>query len=696
MKNILLQKNLIFSSLTFKSFLLAIMLCIFATFVFALDTGKISSNASSANQDKTQNAQNSENVKNAQNTQTENSENKQNIQNSESLLNKEATQSQQPKKNANALDTYYSGISTMAAAKNIYDPYISFYKDSYVFEDTTKSQNYQKILNVPFSNWKIYKTDFVNYRISNSEFWFYNKFNLLNSGINYLTLGSNLQDYIDAYILDADNKVINHFIAGDRSAYKRTDHSLLFNFKLPTREEAKYPIGILIKLSSHDGIYEVNTANISTSSEFANLFDTEIFIYAILFGITIIFIFFGLSLFLMIKERIYFYYALYVLSAVFWFLIHSGIFELFVRVELDTKYFIINLSLTFMLFFLCMFFIRFIDLKRNLPKFNRYLIIYLDTVLMVSVLLAIFDNRILFFTLVFVLFGIGAFAYLLGLAYMFKRDINTNFVRYTFLILSFVFLVFGIYFGINYFFTNEVIIKYGANFAIAVNFMLITLAIGYKVQILEGETNRTEDEISFLLNKEIEERTKDLVEVNKRLNFLSIQDELTRVGNRRYYNQQINLALNQVEKNEISLGFAIIDIDYFKLFNDFYGHMAGDKILVRVAEEIKNGLYNTSAMVFRLGGEEFGVIMPNFTFREISNIFNKLQKNIENLRIANEKTPLGILTISSGVVFADLPIGVTEESLYSAADSLLYEAKNSGRNKTVISFLSDMMLDNKY
>lgn len=594
------------------------------------------------------------------------------------------------------LVTYFNGINQIVEPKNIYDSYISFYRNSYIYEDKSSSQNYQKIMSIAPSNWKIHKKDFLNYRLSSSEFWIYNKFNLLNSDTNYLTLGSNLQDYIDAYIFDADNKIVEHFIAGDRSSYKRSDYSLLFNFKLPTRAEVKYPIGILIKLSSYDGIFEVNTANISSANEFANLFDTEVFIYAVLFGITIIFIFFGMSLFLMIRERIYFYYALYTSSAIFWFLIHSGIFDLFVELDLGIKYLALNVSLVFMLFFLSLFFIRFIDLKKHLPRLNIYLIIYLLIVLIVSIILSGFQNRILFFTLAFLFFTVGAFLFMGICFYMYKNKINPNFVKYTFFIIFFVSLIFGAYFIINYFFTNEVIIKYGANFTLSMNFMLITLAIGYKVQILENESNRSEDEVSLMLNREIEERTKDLVEVNKRLNLLSIQDELTRVGNRRHYNQQINLALTQVEKNEISLGFALIDIDFFKNFNDSYGHMAGDKILVRIAEEIKHSIYNTSAMVFRLGGEEFGVIMPNFNMREIKSIFTKLQKNIENLRISNEKAPLGILTVSAGVVFADLPVGVTEESLYSAADFLLYEAKKEGRNKIFISVLSDIMLDNKY
>lgn len=602
----------------------------------------------------------------------------------------------QIKEQRDSLSTYFTGISKIVEPKNIYDSYISFYRDSYIYEDKSSSQTYEKVMSIAPANWKLHKKDFLNYRVSNSEFWIYNKFNLLNSDTNYITLGSNLQDYIDAYIFDADNKIVDHFIAGDRSSYKRSDYSLLFNFKLPNRAEVKYPIGILIKLSSYDGIFEVNTANISSANEFANLFDTEVFIYAVLFGITIIFIFFGMSLFLMIRERIYFYYALYVSSAIFWFLIHSGIFDLFVHLNLDIKYLALNISLVFMLFFLSLFFIRFIDLKKHLPKLNVYLIIYFLIVLIISIVFSGFQNRILFFSLVFAFFIVGAFLFMGICFYMYQNKINPNFVKYTFFIMFFVFLIFGAYFVINYFFTNEVIIKYGSNFTISINFMLITLAIGYKVQLLENESNRSEDEVSLLLNREIEERTKDLVEVNKRLNLLSIQDELTRVGNRRHYNQQINLALSQVEKNEISLGFALIDIDFFKNFNDSYGHMAGDKILVRIAEEIKHSIYNTPAMVFRLGGEEFGVIMPNFNMREIENIFTKLQKNIENLRISNEKAPLGVLTVSAGVIFADLPVGVTEENLYSAADFLLYEAKKEGRNKIFISVLSDIMLDNKY
>lgn len=599
-------------------------------------------------------------------------------------------------KSQNPLKGYFTSFTKSIDAKNIYDSSVSFYKNSYIYEDKTRSQSWENVMNSAFANWKLHKESLINYRISKSEYWIYNKFNLLNSGVNYLILGSNLQDYIDAYIFDADNKLIEHYIGGNRSSYKRTDYSLLFNFKLPSRHQVKYPIGILLKLSSHDSIFEVNTAHIYSSSNFANLFDTEIFIYAVLFGITTIFVFFGLSLFLMIKERIYFYYALYVSSTIFWFIIHSGIIDLFFSINPSLKQYMINASLSFIIFFLSIFFIRFIDLRRYLPKINRYFLGYFNLILILSLFASAFENRLLFYALLFLMLGIGVFAFLLNLYYMHKNEINKAFVKYTFLIIAFVCLIFAIYFLINYFLTSEVFIKYGANFAIAINFMVITLAIGYKIQILENETNRSEDETSALLNKEIEKSTKDLVEINKRLNLLSIQDELTRVGNRRHYNQQINLALSQVEKNDISLGFALVDIDYFKFFNDSYGHMAGDKVLVRIAEEIKHSIYNTPAMVFRLGGEEFGIIMPNFSLREIEIIFNKLQKNIENLRIINEKAPLGILTISTGAVVADIPVGVTEEKLYSAADHLLYEAKKAGRNRIYTSVLSDIILSDDY
>jgi diguanylate cyclase (GGDEF)-like protein len=160
----------------------------------------------------------------------------------------------------------------------------------------------------------------------------------------------------------------------------------------------------------------------------------------------------------------------------------------------------------------------------------------------------------------------------------------------------------------------------------------------------------------------------------------AITDPLTGIYNYRYFINQLIRELNRAQRYKIPLSVAMIDIDYFKVYNDNFGHLAGDYVLRKVARILSENT-RISDIVARYGGEEFTVILPEATKDEAFKLADKLRRLVENYEFPNqERMPNGNVTISIGV--ASYPEdGNLPEQIIDRADIALYKAKNSGRNK---------------
>lgn len=172
---------------------------------------------------------------------------------------------------------------------------------------------------------------------------------------------------------------------------------------------------------------------------------------------------------------------------------------------------------------------------------------------------------------------------------------------------------------------------------------------------------------------------------------MSITDELTSLYNRRHFNSQSPVRLEQARLEGLGFAFFIMDIDNFKKYNDTYGHQMGDEALKKIAVTLKKELFGINGLAFRLGGEEFGGIF--FCQTEISglDICEKIRLEIEALKIEHSKnTASDFITASFGLVFADFAKTnekIEFETIYVKADEALYEAKNGGRNRTYSAIL---------
>ena len=175
-----------------------------------------------------------------------------------------------------------------------------------------------------------------------------------------------------------------------------------------------------------------------------------------------------------------------------------------------------------------------------------------------------------------------------------------------------------------------------------------------------------------------------LEELNDKLKELSNCDPLTNVYNRRYFSEISNKMLSLTTRNSHDLGIIILDIDKFKNINDTYGHGLGDKVIIALAQNLKE-IVRDSDIVSRFGGEEFVILMYNINLENAQNVAEKIRQHVEAIEIIDNDLTLRF-TVSLGVALYDEAIDNKNlEYTLKRADKALYMAKQNGRNQVRVS-----------
>ena len=159
-------------------------------------------------------------------------------------------------------------------------------------------------------------------------------------------------------------------------------------------------------------------------------------------------------------------------------------------------------------------------------------------------------------------------------------------------------------------------------------------------------------------------------------------DGLTGIYNRRYFDENLDRLLKSVSRSNGSLSLMMIDIDFFKYYNDTYGHSKGDECLKIIAKTLKQGATRADDFVARYGGEEFAVVLPNTKEIGAVNVANRLLEAIRNCKIPHESSPIADhVTISIGVTTGAANFMQSVEEYINRADEMLYKSKHEGRNR---------------
>lgn len=205
------------------------------------------------------------------------------------------------------------------------------------------------------------------------------------------------------------------------------------------------------------------------------------------------------------------------------------------------------------------------------------------------------------------------------------------------------------------------------------------------VHVVRDDEGAVEALIGFMFD--ISERKKteqELVSLKQELENLSLTDSLTGVGNRRRFNAVLEEEWNHARRNQQPLSLIMLDIDFFKQYNDHYGHLRGDDCLMQVAKALSGAAKRTKDFFGRFGGEEFMLVLPETDEAAAKTVADRCRQLILKEQIIHANSPVGqLLTISLGVATIipnsdDDPLAFVE-----SVDRLLYRAKQQGRNQVV-------------
>ena len=215
---------------------------------------------------------------------------------------------------------------------------------------------------------------------------------------------------------------------------------------------------------------------------------------------------------------------------------------------------------------------------------------------------------------------------------------------------------------------------------------IITLEVFTAITQRKGRSEiiSTVIDVTEQRNKErkLQQEKDNVKKIASQFKQLTYIDGLTGIYNRRMLDETLSSEWKRAKRNRTPLSFVMIDIDLFKGYNDGYGHLAGDRCLIKIAKAIKDSLFRPSDCAARYGGEEFGVILPDTKINGALMIANRIRINVQNLRIPYNCSPiLKWVTISLGVAHIVPNDDLHPNDLIRAADTALYKAKNSGRNK---------------
>jgi diguanylate cyclase (GGDEF)-like protein len=195
------------------------------------------------------------------------------------------------------------------------------------------------------------------------------------------------------------------------------------------------------------------------------------------------------------------------------------------------------------------------------------------------------------------------------------------------------------------------------------------------------------DMITERLKKDniIKEFTQKLEKANLQLKEIANMDGLTQIANRRRFDEVLSTEWGRAMRDDNIISLGLIDIDFFKKFNDTYGHQKGDECLQLFASALKNSIKRPSDLIARYGGEEFVVLLPGTDISGALMIAEKMKSSIEDLNMVHsESTVSDVVTFSMGIATLVPSKGAEPESIVGFADKALYQAKSEGRNRNVV------------
>lgn len=414
------------------------------------------------------------------------------------------------------------------------------------------------------------------------------------------------------------------------------------------------------------------------------------------FGIAAAMILFNLMLFVALRDRVYLLYVLFAVCISTTLAIKNGLAPEFIwgGTYLDSNvayYSGVSLSLAAMLLFMR----RMLQTDRLLPRVDRLLlglvILYLLTPLAYAVALPVFGRLAILLNLTTAILIIGV-----GLACAIKRQRSAYFFLGAFALLMLGGAMTTLR-AMGLMPTNVFTVD-GIQLGSALEMILLAFALADRYNVMRRDKARVQEELLQAqqalvdtlkssereLEQRVAQRTDELQLLNSKLETLSLTDALTGIANRRHFDQVLAQEWSRAQRLGHPVALAIMDVDWFKPYNDHYGHPAGDACLQQVAQALDATVCRSSDLVARYGGEEFVFLAPMTDDAGAQEIARRVVQAVQALASPHAASPLGHVTVSIGVAALQPGHDTLPGQLMQRADAALYQAKKQGRNRVAL------------
>ena len=218
-----------------------------------------------------------------------------------------------------------------------------------------------------------------------------------------------------------------------------------------------------------------------------------------------------------------------------------------------------------------------------------------------------------------------------------------------------------------------------------IEIILFSLALAYSIRILQHEKLVIIYQANIELDEKVKERTKELEQSKEQLKELANRDPMTNLYNRRFLYEISNELIRVAKRESSPLSIIVFDIDKFKSINDSYGHSVGDEVIKIFAKLLQQT--RECDVAARVGGEEFVLLLPNTDKKGAYEIATQIREEIEKQKVQLESSRSFYFTVSGGVSTFLLGKDKEIDQVLNRADKALYNAKNGGRNKIILSSL---------
>ncbi|RLU02755.1 MAG: diguanylate cyclase [Ketobacter sp.] len=425
-----------------------------------------------------------------------------------------------------------------------------------------------------------------------------------------------------------------------------------------------------------------------TYAEFNEQDKLELMWYGAYFGIMLVMFFYNFFIFVLVRDITYFYYLFYVISTTALQFTLTGASFQFIWPESQTLNNTMVLVFTAMMPLAAVAFVRsFLKLEED-KGINRIM----GRVLLVAFVGVLVSTFVLPYLLVLkiahtVSFVAVSFGLYLGI-YYWIRGIRA---ARTFALAWFIYLIFILLYLLQVTGRTQpnLVSTHALEIGSLLELVLLSLSFGHRVNEekemriqAQQEALVIQEELNVNLDNVVRQRTEELEEANRRLKELSVKDGLTGLYNRRHFDELLQIEYQRSFRENSWLTAIMLDIDHFKNLNDTYGHQCGDECLKQFAAVVYGKLRRPPDLLARYGGEEFVVLLPGTDMAGGQVVAENIRAAVEAIAFEWEGYSI-VMTTSVGVASVVPRDRDGYEALLRVADSNLFKAKESGRNRVV-------------